>query len=120
LADTFSAFNATSHPIVLLEDDWNNLLAHGLRKRYGCMVWKNGGYYEATDLGTGKIVAGGSGDVATVDGTDVSAVCDWVVDTGAYKYLYIASQGTTITWERDTIPADTIVEGDNPEYVVIK
>jgi len=69
---TFSAFNATSHPIVLLAD-WNYMLEQGLEKNISYNIRVNGAYYEALDGSTGKLTYGGSGSVG-VDGTDPVAV----------------------------------------------
>ncbi len=73
----FTKFNASTHPIVKLEGDWNNLLAHGLEKGFNYIVRINGSYTEAiTGTGTsaGTIAYGGADNVGATDGTDSAAV----------------------------------------------
>jgi len=76
---TFTAYNATTHPIVRLEDDWNNLLDHGLDKAVKFIVRVNGSVYEALNGSTGKLVYGGSDNVGGITGTDASAVINAAV-----------------------------------------
>lgn len=73
----FQPFNSSTHPIVKLEGDWNNLLAHGLEKGFNYIVRINGSYTEAiTGTGTsaGTIAYGGADNVGATDGTDSAAV----------------------------------------------
>jgi len=76
----FQAFNATSHPIVRLEDDWNNLLDHGLAKPCKYLVRVNGSYIEAVNGLTGKISYGGANNVGAVDGTNPHDVIEAALD----------------------------------------
>ena len=87
MADTFSAFNSTSHGTVLLEDDYNNLLAHGLEKCASYILRKNGAYYEGLNGSTGKLVYGGSGNVGTIDGTSSGAVMQEAIDQGGLVFV---------------------------------
>jgi parallel beta-helix repeat protein len=73
----FQAWNMTTHPIVRLENDYNNLLAHGLVKPYTYLVRVNGSYYEALlGAGTtaGTVAYGGVDNAGATDGTDACAV----------------------------------------------
>jgi hypothetical protein len=74
----FQAWDYTAHPIVRLEDDWNNLLAHGLEKPSEYILRVNGAYYEAIGgagtSGAGTIVYGGPDNAGSADGTDCAAV----------------------------------------------
>lgn len=80
----FLPYNAASHPIVKLSDDWNNLLDHGLEKEVSYIVRKNGSYYEAirggTATGAGKIVFGGVGNVGSVNGSLFASVLQACID----------------------------------------
>jgi hypothetical protein len=89
----FEKFNASSHPIVTITGDWNNLLDHGIQKAYTYIVRLNGSYYEAIAGATGKIVYGGPNNVGTVDGTDSSAVIQATI-TNAALYNSIRVLGT--------------------------
>lgn len=51
----FQAYSNATHPIVRLEDDWNNLLAHALDKGNAHILRQNGSVYEAINGATGKI-----------------------------------------------------------------
>jgi len=79
----FLPFNATTHPIVKLEDDHNNWLDHAFEKAASYIVRVNGVYYEAikggTSSGAGTIVYGGLDNIGGVDGTDASAVLQAIV-----------------------------------------
>jgi hypothetical protein len=72
----FEAFNATTNPIIRLEKDWNNLLAHGLEKGASYIFRKNGSYYEAiqggTSSGAGTIAYGGADNAGATDGTSAA------------------------------------------------
>jgi parallel beta-helix repeat protein len=73
----FTTFNTTSHPIITLEGDWNNLLNHGLDKTIDYLVRVNGSYYEAlhgTGTTAGTIAYGGADGTGGVAGTDATAV----------------------------------------------
>lgn len=76
----FKKFNATSHPIVKLEDDWNNLLDHGLEKYASYIIRRNGSLYEAIEggssTGAGTIAFGGADNAGGTSGTDASAVAN--------------------------------------------
>lgn len=74
----FLPHNSTTHPIVRLEDDYNNLLNHGLESLFPYRIRKNGSQYEGikggTSSGAGTIVVGGSGNLGGATGTDFGAV----------------------------------------------
>jgi hypothetical protein len=71
-------FNSTTHPTVKLEDDYNNLLRHGLEKGFTYLVRQNGSYFEAikgsTNTGAGTVVYGGQLNAGSTLGTSASAV----------------------------------------------
>lgn len=72
----FKAYNAGTHRIVLLEDDYNNILAHGLEKVASYIYRINGGLYEVikggTASGAGTIAYGGADNVGGIDGTSAA------------------------------------------------
>jgi parallel beta-helix repeat protein len=73
----FQAWDMTSHPIVRLENDYNNILAHGLTKPYSFLVRINGSYFECIKgdgTTAGTISYGGVDNAGGVDGTDADAV----------------------------------------------
>ena len=74
MADTFAKFNSSTHPIVKLEDDWNNLLDHGLHNFTGYYILTDGTYYSAINASTHKLVYGGDNTAGEIDGTDFDAV----------------------------------------------
>jgi hypothetical protein len=100
----FQAWNMTTHPIVRLENDYNNILAHGLDKVATYMVRINGSYYEAikggTSSGAGTVTYGGSDNAGSTDGTDCSAVVQAVIDA-------IYADGGSIYFPADTYPFNT-------------
>lgn len=87
----FTAFNASTHPIVKLEDDWNNLLDHGLEKCASYIVRVNGSVYEAItgdgSSGSGNIAYGGSSNAGTVDGTSPEDVINAAISNGSKVYI---------------------------------
>ena len=70
----FTAYSATTHPVVRLEDDYNNILDHALEKGVSYIIRKNGSVYEAIEGATGKIGFGGVNDVGGIDGADAVTV----------------------------------------------
>ena len=70
----FTAYNSTTHPIIKLEDDYNNILDHGLEKAVTYIIRKNGANYEALNGSTGKISYGSASDAGGVDGASATAV----------------------------------------------
>jgi hypothetical protein len=70
----FQAWDQTSHPIVRLEDDWNQLLDHGLTKPCAYIVRVNGSYYEALSGVAGTVAYGGADNAGSTDGTSANAV----------------------------------------------
>jgi len=99
LTDTFTAWSATTHPIVKLEDDWNNLLAHGLWKGAGYNIRLNGSYTEALNMQTGKLTYGGSGNIGGIDGADSAAVINAALAALASSggTVYLGRQSFTIS-----------------------
>jgi len=74
----FAAYNATTHPIIRKEDDYNSILDHAFEKSASYILRKNGSYYEIINGSTGKISYGGSGNVGGATGTvfaDVIQAC---------------------------------------------
>lgn len=92
---TFSEFNATTHPIVLLAD-WNYMISQGMDRPVNMMARANGAYYEGLSGTSGKLVYGGSGGDGAVDGTDVDAVQQACIDavTNGLVYLKDLALGT--------------------------
>jgi hypothetical protein len=80
----FLPFNASTHTRIELEDDYNNILKHGLEKPSNYLFRVNGSYYEAllgstaTDCGT--IAFGGADNAGSADGTDADAVYQAAID----------------------------------------
>jgi hypothetical protein len=62
----FTAYSATTHPVVRLEDDYNNILDHGLEKGFSYIIRKNGANYEAINGATGKIDYTSAGATTTL------------------------------------------------------
>jgi parallel beta-helix repeat protein len=78
------AFSSTSHPIVRLEDDYNNILDHFIEKPLAYLVRVNGSYYEAiqggSSSGAGTIAYGGAANAGGTSGTDAQAVIQAALD----------------------------------------
>jgi len=102
----FQPFDAASHPIIRCEDDWNNLLAHGLEKIASYIVRINGSYYEAikggTSSGAGTIAYGGANNAGAIDGTDAAAVIQAAID--------VLTSGGYIFIKRGTYPIGTRID----------
>jgi hypothetical protein len=107
----FQAWSSDTHPIVKLEDDWNNLLKHGLEKAATFVVRINGSYYEAisgySSTAGGTIIYGGEDNANGISGTDAHAVlqnCATACDV----------DGGVIFVKRGTYPLDDFLKlGDN-------
>jgi parallel beta-helix repeat protein len=112
----FTSFDASSHPIVKLEDDWNNLLAHGLVKASKFIVRVNGSYYECIKgdgTTAGTIVYGGADNAGSTDGTDPDAVLQAAVDnltSGRTYYEKVTVHGSYSLSTAWTIPSYTILD----------
>lgn len=65
----FTAYNAATHPIIKLTEDWNELLDHGLVKPATYIVRVNGTDYEAIDGNTGKIFTSGANAATVIQAT---------------------------------------------------
>lgn len=65
----FQAFNAGTHPIIKLTEDWNNLLDHGLIKGVNYIIRANGLIYEAIDGSTGKKYTSGASAATVINAT---------------------------------------------------
>lgn len=114
----FLPYNSSTHKIVELADDWNNLLNHGLEKTATYIVRVNGSYFEAIQGGSntsaGTIAYGGSGNAGSVDGTSSKAVIDAAIaatatatgkvyiKSGAYGVIVLAAiaDGCDVEFER--------------------
>jgi len=94
----FQQWDMTTHPIIRLEDDWNNLLAHGLEKPTTFIVRKNGSYYEAINGATGVISYGGADNAGATDGTNEDDVQQAAIDAtttdGGVVYIKDRDLGT--------------------------
>ena len=129
----FQPYDATSHPIVKLIEDWNNLLDHGLEKQATYIVRINGSYYEAikggTSTGAGTIAYGGEDNAGAVDGTNAAAVIQAALDAvesagGGSLYL---SAGDYDIRNKCTVGSRTMIQGvgdatrlhqnDNLDYI---
>lgn len=103
VADTFTAWNMSLHPIVKLEDDWNNMLAHGLEKTVSYIIRVNGSYIEglkACETDGGTLIYGGVGNTGGADGTDAREVVQAVIDACE------GDGGGTILFKRGTYTID--------------
>ncbi len=71
-------WNSVTHPIVRLENDWNDMERTAHEKTASYIIRKNDSYYEAIKGGTataaGTVVYGGSLNEGGTDGTDAAAV----------------------------------------------
>lgn len=89
----FTAYNSTTHKIIKCEDDYNNLLSHGLEKTAAYIVRKNGSYYEAikggSATGAGTVTYGGSTNAGAVSGADADAVMEAAATAAVNGKLYI-------------------------------
>jgi hypothetical protein len=92
----FALHDSVTHKIVKLEDDWNNLLQHGLTKPYGFIIRKNGSYYEALNGDTGLITYGGASNAGGVSGASAHAVINTASTVGA---IFLKDATYTITAE---------------------
>jgi hypothetical protein len=68
----FTSYNAGSHPLVKVNDDWNSLLDHGLEKTASYIIRKNGVYYEA-------IQGGGATPVVIHSFANVDAASEYAI-----------------------------------------
>jgi parallel beta-helix repeat protein len=121
----FQPFNAATHPIVKLEDDYNNILKEAFEKTASYIVRKNGSYYEAIQgggsMGAGTIAFGGANNAPPadpVDGTDISAVIQAAVDNAAEGRIFI-KKGTYTLKTPITVRSNLIIEGEGTENTVI-
>jgi hypothetical protein len=100
-------------------DRVNGLSVEGItvQSPYSYIVRDNGGFYEAIS-GTGNLTYGGSSDAGSVDGTDFDAVMNAAVTNGTY--IYVKTEGATLTWTTDSIPANRQIESDDWTAFVIQ
>lgn len=105
----FQAFDATTHPIVKLEDDWNNLLAHGLVKPASYVVHLNGSYYEAINGSTGLISYGGADNAGAADGTDAKAVLQAAINAG--QKIIVKDMTATLSDAISVSNANRVIRG---------
>ena len=118
----FVAWNPTSHPTVLLNDDVQ-LKHHGLEKTASYIARKNGAYYEVikggTSSGAGTIAFGGSESVGAA-GTDPTAVLQAALTAldGVYGKLFIKNGSYVV--DPLGIPDYTTVEGEDREKTILK
>lgn len=88
MSTDFQAFSNATHPIIKLEDDYNNILDHGLDKGLSFIMRKNGSNYEAIDGATGKL--------ATTPNTDGYTVLNSIL--GSNRTIFFKA-GTTYTMD---------------------
>jgi len=100
---TFTEYNAATHPIVKLVDDWNNLLAHGLQKPWDLLVTTDGTDISATSGANGKLLYGGSGDYGGIDGGDAHDVVQAALDS-------ISGTNGTVLAKNGTYDVDTAID----------
>jgi hypothetical protein len=95
----FQVWDQTAHPIVRLENDWNQLLDHGLEGRGAYLIRQNGSYIEALSSSTGNITYGGADNAGSIDGTDASDVINAALNALASSggAVYIKKGDYTIT-----------------------
>jgi hypothetical protein len=96
----FAPYNAGTHPNVKVNDDYNNLLDHGLEKTASFIIRKNGVYYEAIQgggaSGAGTIVYGGAGNAGSTNGTSAAAVINAALAVATGR-VYLQAATYTIT-----------------------
>lgn len=96
----FQQWSTGVHPVVRLEDDWNQLLDHGLEKPYSYLIRVNGSYYEAINGSTGVIAYGGEDNAGSVDGTlakDVFQAAITATGTAGGGVVFVKNGAYTIT-----------------------
>jgi parallel beta-helix repeat protein len=108
----FQAWDATSHAIVRLEDDWNNLLVHGLMKSPAFIVRKTGSYYEAINGVTGVVSYGGANDAGGTTGTVAHSVITAAITGAAGGHVHIKGSDYTLTGDIVVGQSGTVVTGD--------
>ena len=112
----FTPWDATTHTVVELEDDWNNLLAHGLEKTAAYIIRKNGSYYEAVKgygaTTGGNVAYGGSGDAGGTGGTVFEDVVEAAITAAAGKRVHIAAGSYALLDEIDIGQAGTWITGE--------
>ena len=117
----FQQWSTGTHPVVRLDDDWNQLLDHGLENPYSYLIRKNGSYYEAINGSTGVITYGGEDNAGGADGTLHHAVVQ-----PAFTATGVAGGGV-VFWKNgaytNTVPIIQVTNvhgvGESREGVVI-
>ncbi len=93
-------YDATTHPIVRLEDDWNNMEREAHEKIASYIMRVNGTYFETIlgggTVGAGTIVYGGAGNAGATSGLDAGAVLQATINAAeaAGGGLILLKQGT--------------------------
>jgi parallel beta-helix repeat protein len=101
----FTTWSSSTHPVVRLENDYNNILDHAFEKTAVFIIRKNGSVYEALVGGTsslaGTIFYGGADNVGGVTGTDAQAVVQAAGDAASSLYGggIVALKGATYTFD---------------------
>ena len=106
----FEQYNAGTHPIVKLVDDWNNLLDHGLMKEPDAVIYISGALVKAVSGSTGKVISSDA---------DLSVVVSACFTAGAI-WTHIKA-GTYATWNTvvSNIPAYGRLTGSSMDGVNI-
>lgn len=105
----FQAFNAVTHPIVRLNDDWNKLLDHGLVKNTDYIIRQNGTNYEAISGSTGNIF---------ISNADATNVIQAVFNQNPSK-VYIGAMDVTLTAPL-LYPAPCIIECAGMDRTILR
>ena len=81
----FTAYSATLHPVVKLEEDYNNILDHAFFKNNGYLARPNGSNYELINGSTGKKVSAATSTDAAVTLTAGLVLGSVFVADGTYN-----------------------------------
>lgn len=107
----FTSWNATSHSQVKLEDDYNNILAHGLFSTPAYIIRKTGSYYEAIKGDTKVVSYGGEDDAGGTGGTVFEDVIEAAITAAAGGWIHIADGDYTLLDEIDVGQSGTLITG---------
>jgi parallel beta-helix repeat protein len=118
----FLAYNATSHSIIRLVDDYNNILDHAFEKTAKFIIRKNGSYYEAIQGGTssaaGTITYGGSASAGGADGTSFHDVIEAAINNGSGGRVHLRNGDYALTDTIDVGQSSTWISGEGNDTVI--
>jgi parallel beta-helix repeat protein len=118
----FQAYNATSHSIIRLVDDYNNILDHAFEKTAKFIIRKNGSYYEAIQGGAssaaGTITYGGSASAGGADGTSFHDVMEAAINNGSGGRVHLRNGDYALTDTIDVGQSSTWISGEGNDTVI--